>query len=121
MIASAIFPAALLATQFAQAGPTITTTTSSDPPASGELGQQFDDVLVTTAPAARTSKAQAPAGGALMNPDISVIFDGVAGAANRTRASSAGDDPDFGGPAARRTGGFAVQEVEVGFQSTVDP
>ncbi len=118
MIASAIFPAALLATQLARAGPISTT---SEPPAPGELVQQFDDLLVTTAPLAQAHKAQAPAGGGLMNPDISVIFDGVAGAANRTRASSAGDDPDFGGPAGRRTGGFAVQEVEVGFQSTVDP
>jgi hypothetical protein len=118
MIASAIFPTALLAAQLAQAGPA---TDTSVPPASGELSQQFDDVLATPTPPSQTRKTQAPSGGGLMNPDISVIFDGVAGAANRSRASFAGDDPDFANSAGGRTGGIAVQEVEIGFQSAVDP
>jgi hypothetical protein len=115
MIASAIFPTAMLAAQLAQAGPGAPT-----PPA-GELAQEFDDILAAPAPPSQTRKSTAPTGSGLMNPDVSVIFDGVAGAANRPRASSAGDDPDFTGPAGKRTVGFAVQEVEVGFQSTVDP
>jgi hypothetical protein len=56
-----------------------------------------------------------------MNPDISAIVDSVGGLANRPRAVTAGDDPDFRGPAGKGTGGITAQEVEVGLQSTVDP
>ena len=107
-----------LALVLAQASPTSTVSVPGD---NNDLSKQFDSILAAPAPPSQTRKTQGPAGSGLMNPDISVIFDGVAGVANRTRASSAGDDPDFTGPAGRRTGGFAVQEVEVGFQSTVDP
>jgi len=112
------FPSALLSALLAQAGPADSAIVPSD---SNDLSKQFDSILATPAPPSQARKSASPSGSGLMNPDISVIFDGVAGAANRPRASSAGDDPDFGGPAGKRTGGFAVQEVEVGFQSTVDP
>ena len=118
MIASFFSPGTALAALLAQASPVDTVPVSTD---SNDLAKQFDSILAAPAPPSQTRKTQGPAGSGLMNPDISVIFDGTAGAANRPRASSAGDDPDFTGPAARRTGGFAVQEVEVGFQSTVDP
>ena len=118
MIVSAIFPAALLAAQAAAASPG---PTPAVPPAPGELSSQFDDILGAPVAPSQKRKTQSPAGGGLMNPDISVIFDGVAGAANRSRASSAGDDPDFGNPGGGRTGGFAIPEVELGFQSTIDP
>jgi len=112
------FPSAVLAGLLAQASPAGTATVPSD---SNDLSKQFDSILTAPTPPSQSRKTQGPSGSGLMNPDVSVIFDGVAGAANRPRASSAGDDPDFGGPPAKRTGGFAVQEVEVGLQSTVDP
>src|SRR5512140_2162145 len=109
MIASAMVHALLLATDLPAAGA-----------GADELSRQFDDVLA--APAVATApRAQSATGSGLMNPDLSVIFDGVAGAANRSRASSAGDDPDFSGSAPGHTGGIAIQEVEIGFQSNVDP
>jgi hypothetical protein len=112
MIASAILPIAFVA---AEAAANVAVPPGSD------LAQQFDSILAAPAPPSQTQKSPAPSGSGLMNPDISVIADIVAGAASRPRASSAGDDPDFGGPAARRTGGLALQEVELGFLSTVDP
>jgi hypothetical protein len=112
------FPSAVLAGLLAQASPADTAAASSD---SNDLSKQFDSILTAPIPPSQSRKTQGPSGSGLMNPDISVIFDGVAGAANRPRTSSAGDDPEFGGPAAKRTGGFAVPEVEVGLQSTVDP
>jgi hypothetical protein len=117
MIASVWLSNLALAGWLAQAAPAAdTVSTGTD-----ELSQQFDSILAAPTPPSQTRKTQTPAGSGLMNPDISVIFDGVAGAANRPRASSAGDDPDFSGPADKHTGGFVVQEIEVGFQSTVDP
>jgi hypothetical protein len=118
MIASAFWPNLALTSWLAQAAPAVDTTIA---PGNDDLSKQFDSILAAPAPPSQTRKTQGPAGSGLMNPDISVIFDGVAGAANRPRASSAGDDPDFTGPAGKHTGGFTVQEVEVGFQSTVDP
>ena len=112
------FPSAVLAGLLAQASPAGTATVPSD---SNDLSKQFDSILTAPTTPSQSRKPQGPSGSGLMNPDISVIFDGVVGAANRPRASSAGDDPDFGGPPAKRTGGFAVPEVEVGLQSTVDP
>jgi hypothetical protein len=112
MIASAMLPIALLTAQAAALD-------AGAPDA--ELSQQFDEILTAPVPPSEVRQTPAPASTGLLNPDISVIFDGVAGAANRARASSAGDDPDFSGAAGGRTGGFAVQEVEIGFQSNVDP
>jgi hypothetical protein len=111
MIASAVLPIAFVA---AQAAP------GEAVPVGDGLAQQLDAVLVASPPSESTRTTAAP-GGALYNPDISIIADMVAGYANRPRASSAGDDPEFAGPAAARTGGVALQELEVGFQSTVDP
>jgi hypothetical protein len=118
MITSVFFASLALANLPAQAGAAPDT---SVPTTSDDLSKQFDSVLTAPVPPSQTRKTQGPAGSGLMNPDVSVIFDGVAGAATRPRASSAGDDPDFSGPTAKATGGVAVQEVEVGFQSTVDP
>jgi hypothetical protein len=112
------FASAVLTGLLAQSSPN---ESAAGPPDSNDLSKQFDSILTAPTPPSQSRKTQGPAGSGLMNPDISVIFDGVAGAANRPRASSAGDDPDFGGPAGTHTGGFAVQEVEVGLQSTVDP
>jgi hypothetical protein len=112
MIAFATIPIAFIAAQAAAA--------DSGPPGGG-LAQQFDDILTAPAPPSQTRTSTPPSGSGLMNPEISVIADIAGGAANRPRASSAGDDPDFGGPASKQTGGVALQEVEVGFQSNVDP
>ena len=118
MVPSFHFPSVVLSALFAQASPMDNLTV---PPDSNDLSKQFDSILAAPAPPSQTRKTQGAGGGGLMNPDVSVILDGTAGAASRPRASWAGDDPDFTGPAGKRTGGFAVQEVEVGFQSTVDP
>jgi hypothetical protein len=93
----------------------------SQPQPDNDLLNQLDSVLAAPTPPSETRKATGATGGGLMNPDISAIFDGVVGAASRPRASSAGDDPDFSGPADKRTGGFAIQEIEIGLQSTIDP
>ena len=118
MIPSFLFPSAVLSGLLAQAGPM---ESAAAPPDSNDLSKQFDSILAAPTSPSQSRKTQGPSGSGLMNPDISVIFDGVAGAANRPRTSSAGDDPDFTGPAGKHTGGFAVPEVEVGLQSTVDP
>jgi hypothetical protein len=116
MIASILGVSWLYAATLAQAAPVPTESSGPD-----DLSGQLDSVLVTPAPPSETRKTVAPAGSGLMNPDISVIFDGVAGIANRTRASSAGDDPALGEPGGNHSGGIALQELEVGLQSTVDP
>lgn len=112
MVPSVILPLALVAAQAAPAD------AAAD---EAGLAEQFDTILAAPAPPSQTRASAPPAGGGLLNPDISVIADIVGGAANRPRASSAGDDPDFGGPAAGSTGGVVLQELEIGFLSTVDP
>jgi hypothetical protein len=125
--ASALALAGLLAQAAPEGGPSSRADHAEAAPAQAaaqpdnDLANQLDGVLAAPAPPSESRKASSPAGGGLMNPDISAIFDGVAGAASRPRASSAGDDPAFGGPADKRTGGFAIQEIEIGLQSTIDP
>jgi hypothetical protein len=116
MIASILRASSLYAAVLAQAAPAPT-----EPSGSDELSRQLDSVMSAPTPPSETRKTASPTGSGLMNPDISVIFDGVAGVANRGRASSSGDDPDLGAPGASHAGGFALQELEIGLQSTVDP
>jgi hypothetical protein len=56
-----------------------------------------------------------------LNPDLSVIIDGVAGYAERAPLRLAGDDPDLGGSSTTPAAGLTLQEVEVGLQAVVDP
>lgn len=56
-----------------------------------------------------------------LNPDLSVIIDGVAGYAERAPLRLSGDDPDLGGDATTPGAGFTLQELEFGFQGAVDP
>ena len=56
-----------------------------------------------------------------LNPDISVILDGVAGYSQRAPLRRSGDDPDLKGDATTESAGFNMQEVEFGFQGAVDP
>ena len=56
-----------------------------------------------------------------LNPDLSVIVDGVVGYSERAPLRLAGDDPDLGGDATTAAAGFNLQEVEFGFQGAVDP
>ncbi len=56
-----------------------------------------------------------------LNPDLSVIIDGVAGYAERAPLRLSGDDPDLGGDATTPAAGFTLQELEFGFQGAVDP
>ena len=56
-----------------------------------------------------------------LNPDMSVILDGVAGYSQRAPLRLSGDDPDLGGSASTEAAGFNMQEVEFGFQGAVDP
>jgi hypothetical protein len=56
-----------------------------------------------------------------LNPDLSVILDGVAGFSERAPLRLAGDDPDLGGDATHAAAGFSLQELEIGFRAAVDP
>jgi hypothetical protein len=117
MISSILRASSLYAAMLAQqAAPAPTEALGSD-----ELSRQLDSVMSAPTPPSATRKTAGPAGSGLMNPDVSVIFDGVAGVANRARASSSGDDPDLGTAGAKHAGGFTLQELEIGLQSTVDP
>jgi hypothetical protein len=116
MIASILRASWLYASVLAQAAPAPTELSGAD-----ELSRQLDSVMSAPTPPSETRKTASPAGSGLMNPDISVIFDGVAGIANRARASSSGDDPALGEPGSNHAGGLALQELEIGLQSTVDP
>lgn len=123
MIASILRASWLCAATLAQlaspanagSGPAAAATPAGD----DDLSRQLDSVMAVSTPPSETRKTASPAGSGLMNPDISVIFDGVAGVANRPRASSAGDDPALGDGS--HAGGLALQELEIGLQSTVDP
>ena len=56
-----------------------------------------------------------------LNPDISVIATGAAGFSQRAPLLLAGDDPDVKGSLVERSAGITLQELEVAFQSIVDP
>jgi hypothetical protein len=56
-----------------------------------------------------------------LNPDLSVLVDGVVGYSERAPLRLAGDDPDLGGDTSHPAAGFMLQELEVGFQAVVDP
>jgi hypothetical protein len=86
-----------------------------------ELERELDAVLESKQAPSQTVKSSSPAGSGLLNPDISVIADMAAGALSRPPLLQSGDDPNFDGPLGRKTGGLTLQELEVGFQSTVDP
>jgi len=95
-------------------------------PAPDDLLMQLEAVLAAPVPDAGAGpSAQKPllkiGSASLMNPDISVIFDGAAGYASGLPISPSGDDPDLGGDETHRPAGFTLQELELGFQATVDP
>lgn len=56
-----------------------------------------------------------------LNPDIAAIVTGAAGFSQRAPLYLSGDDPDLGGNLAERSGGITLQELELAFQSIVDP
>ena len=56
-----------------------------------------------------------------LNPDISVIVTGAAGFSQRAPLLLAGDDPDLKGSLVERSAGITLQELELAFQSIVDP
>jgi len=56
-----------------------------------------------------------------LNPDISVILTGAAGYGQRAPLFLAGDDPDLKGGTSDHSAGITLQELEVAFQSIVDP
>jgi hypothetical protein len=75
---------------------------------------------LTNSTAAPTPATSAPSFQS-MNPDISVIIDADVGIARAQSYSLSGDDPSLYGGSDERPAGFTVQEVEIGFQSVVDP
>lgn len=123
MIASILGASWLYAVVLAQTRPVSepASLSASEPAHADDLSRELDNVMTAPTPPSETRRTASPAGSGLMNPDISVIFDGVAGVANRPRASSAGDDPALGDPGGKHGGGVTLQELEVGLQSTVDP
>src|SRR5499427_9389912 len=56
-----------------------------------------------------------------LNPDISVILTGAAGYGQRAPLFLAGGDPDLKGGTSDHSAGITLQELEVAFQSIVDP
>ncbi len=94
---------------------------SPESPNSSDLERQLDAVLESKQAPSQTARSSSPAGSGLLNPDISVIADTVVGALSSPPLLQSGDDPSFEGPLGRKTGGLTLQELEVGFQSTVDP
>ncbi len=56
-----------------------------------------------------------------MNPDVSIIFDGVAGWWQHRPLSLAGDDPNLEGTSTTHGGGLTLQEAEISFSSIIDP
>src|ERR1039457_3628517 len=94
------FSSAVLSALLAQAGPTESATVPTD---NNDLAKQFDSILTAPTPPSQSRKSQGPSGSGLMNPDISVIFDGVAGGAPPPAAASAAaargrSAPARGGP-----------------------
>src|SRR5262249_59074154 len=55
------------------------------------------------------------------NPDIAVIATGAAGFSQRAPLLLAGDDPDLKGSLSEHSAGITLQELELAFQSIVDP
>jgi hypothetical protein len=88
---------------------------------SSDLERELDAVLKSRKAPSQTATASSPAGSGLLNPDISVIADTAGGYLSRPPLLPSGDDPSFAGPLGGRTGGVTLQELELGFQSTVDP
>jgi hypothetical protein len=88
---------------------------------SSGLEHELDEVLKSPQRPSQTAKSSSPAGSGLLNPDISVIADAVGGYLSKPPLLQSGDDPLFEGPLGHRTGGVTLQELEIGFQSTVDP
>src|SRR5947207_15691882 len=91
----------------------------SAPPAQGEKAP--------SAPPAATSGSSGnapqtlPRGAQSLNPDLSVILDGVFGYERRAPQFLSGDDPDLGAQGTSHALGFMVQEVELAFSAIVDP
>src|SRR5712671_6532642 len=56
-----------------------------------------------------------------LNPDLSVILDGVFGYERRAPQFLSGDDPELGAQGTSHALGFMVQEVELAFSAIVDP
>src|SRR6266850_7494161 len=80
-----------------------------------------------SAPPAATSGSPGSApqtllrGAQSLNPDFSVILDGVFGYERRAPQFLSGDDPDLGAQGTSHALGFMVQEVELAFSAIVDP
>jgi len=85
------------------------------------------DGTAPPAPPAATSGSSGSApqtllrGAQSLNPDLSVILDGVFGYQRRTPQFLSGDDPDLGAQGTSHALGFMVQEVELAFSAIVDP
>src|SRR6516225_367319 len=56
-----------------------------------------------------------------LNPDIAVIATGAVGFSQRAPLLLSGDDPDLKGSLTEPAAGITLQELEVAFQSIVDP
>ncbi len=93
----------------------------AQPSGGDDLARELEQVLANPSPPSATKSASGPAGSGLLNPDISVISDGVIGGWNQRPIFLSGDDPDLAAGAAGRALGLTLQELEIGFQSTVDP
>jgi hypothetical protein len=103
------------------AQPTLGATPDGGTPAPTEpsLAEQLDAAAPTEPSAAALQSGFR--GFQSLNPDISVILTGAAGLSQRAPLRLAGDDPDLKGATSDRSAGITLQELELGFQSIVDP
>jgi hypothetical protein len=90
------------------------------------LSEQLDAAAGKPAPATGAPPPAAAAEGGSrffqsLNPDIAVIVTGAAGYGQRAPLFLAGDDPDLKGGTSDHSAGITLQELEVAFQSIVDP
>src|SRR5215831_19274328 len=90
------------------------------------LSEQLDAAAGKAVPSSGAPPAAAPEGASRgffqsLNPDISVIVTGAAGYSQRAPLLPSGDDPDLKGSLTERSAGITLQELELGFQSIVDP
>jgi len=109
-----------------QAAPASAAADGGTPSTEPSLSEQLDAAAGKPVPSAGVPAAASPqiaSRGSFqsLNPDIAVIATGAAGFSQRAPLLLAGDDPDLKGSLTEHSAGITLQELELAFQSIVDP
>ena len=106
-----------------QAASTRAAADGGTPSTEPSLSEQMDAAAGKPVPSAAGASPQTASRGFFqsLNPDIAVIATGAAGFSQRAPLLLAGDDPDLKGSLYEKSAGITLQELEVAFQSIVDP